>query len=43
MIEALKVQDYERAAVEMLDSKWAGQVKGRATRLAQQMRTGVWT
>lgn len=43
MIQALEVQDYERAAAEMLDSKWAGQVKGRATRLAQQMRTGEWT
>jgi lysozyme len=43
MIAALEVQDYERAATEMLDSKWAGQVHARADRLAQQMRSGQWT
>lgn len=43
MIAALEVHDYERAAAEMLDSKWAGQVGARATRLAHQMRTGEWT
>jgi lysozyme len=40
MFSALIQQDYEQAAAEMLDSKWARQVKGRATRLAQQMKTG---
>lgn len=30
------------AADAMLDSKWARQVGARATRLAQQMRTGEW-
>ena len=38
----VKAGDYARASVEMLDSKWARQVKGRATRLSEQMRTGRW-
>lgn len=42
MIAALEAQDYERAAAEMLDSTWAGQVHARADRLAQQMRSGKW-
>ena len=33
--------DWEDAAAGMLASKWAGQVGARATRLAEQMRTGV--
>ena len=32
--------DYDGAARGMLASLWARQVKGRATRLADQMRTG---
>ena len=32
--------EYERAAAGMLNSRWARQVKGRAVRLAEQMRTG---
>lgn len=35
--EALIAGDYEEAAAQMLDSKWAGQVKGRATRLIERM------
>lgn len=42
MFIALDAQDYEEAAVEMLDSLWADQVKGRAVRLANMMRTGRW-
>ena len=42
MWQALEAQDYRLAATNMLDSKWATQVKGRATRLAQMMRTGEW-
>ena len=42
MQEALKAQNYETAAAEMLDSRWAKQVKGRAVELAEQMRTGKW-
>lgn len=38
MIEALELKDYDKAADEMLNSRWANQVKSRATRLAKQMR-----
>lgn len=34
MIKALKDEDYERATIEMLDSKWARQTPKRAQRLA---------
>jgi lysozyme len=37
----IKQGNYTAAAGEMLLSLWARQVKGRATRLAQMMRTGV--
>ena len=40
MINALSLKDYELAAKEMIDSRWARQVGGRATELAEQMRTG---
>jgi len=40
MIAALGVNDYEEAARQMLDSKWANQVGDRATRLANQMIDG---
>jgi len=40
MIQALRQGHYEQAADEMLDSKWANQVKSRAFRLAVMMRTG---
>lgn len=33
--------DYEAAADGLLSSHWAAQVKSRATRLAEQLRTGV--
>lgn len=33
---------YDEVADEMLDSKWADQVKSRATRLSRMMRTGEW-
>lgn len=38
MISALLRQDYSKAADEMLSSKWASQVKGRATMLAKMMK-----
>ena len=38
----IEAGDYTKASVEMLDSKWARQGKGRATRLSEQMRTGKW-
>ena len=40
MWAAIRAQDYEEAAVQMLDSKWAGQVGPRAPRLADMMREG---
>lgn len=42
MVAALRKEDYEKAAVEMLDSVWADQVGDRALRLAEQMRRGFW-
>jgi lysozyme len=40
MLAALEKEDYTTAAFEMLDSRWARQVKSRAVRLSEQMRTG---
>jgi lysozyme len=40
MIAALDAHDYSLAADEMLNSRWARQVNGRATELASQMRNG---
>ena len=42
MFTALDREDYSGAAAEMLDSKWAGQVKSRAKMLARMMETGKW-
>jgi len=39
-IKAVKEKDFEKASKEMLDSRWARQVKKRAQRLAYMMRTG---
>ena len=39
-LAALEAGAWEQAAAELLDSKWATQVKGRATRLAEQMKKG---
>lgn len=36
----VRTGQYEKATAGMLASKWAKQVKGRAIRLAEQMRTG---
>lgn len=41
MWASLMAQDYDAAAVEMLDSEWASQVGARASRLAEAMRSGV--
>lgn len=40
MLAAIEEGNYELAAEEMMDSKWASQVKGRASQLAYMMRTG---
>ena len=39
MWKALSEWDFEKAADEMLDSRWAKEVKNRATKLANQMRS----
>ena len=39
-IQAVKEKDFIKASQEMLDSKWANQVKDRAKRLSFMMRTG---
>ncbi len=41
MHAALLNRDYELAALEMLDSKWAGQVGQRALTLSKVMKAGV--
>ena len=38
MLRALQAGDGDRAAIEALDSVWAGQVKGRADRIAYLYR-----
>ena len=40
MIAALEDGDYEEAANQMMDSRWAEQVGLRASRLAEMMETG---
>jgi lysozyme len=42
MWAAIEAQDWNKAAEEMLDSKWAYQVGRRSTELANQMRTGQY-
>jgi lysozyme len=39
---AVIIEDWNWAADEMLSSRWADQVKSRAVRLAEQMRSGVF-
>lgn len=40
-LAAFAIRDFDNAALYMLQSKWAKQVKDRAIRLAKQMKTGV--
>jgi lysozyme len=40
MIAGIKAKNWEKAAAEALDSKWASQVKRRAEILASMLRTG---
>ena len=40
MLAALAVKDYDTAANEALDSRWATQVGARAIELAEQIRAG---
>ena len=39
---AIQNEEWEKAANEMLDSKWAKQVGQRAIRLSQMIRKGEW-
>ncbi|ALU41912.1 glycoside hydrolase family protein [Pseudoalteromonas rubra] len=41
-IAAVEAADWETAAIEMLDSRWAVQVGKRADELAEQMQSGEW-
>lgn len=41
-IEAMRLGNFDRAASEMLDSKWAVQVGERAIELARMMRSGLY-
>ena len=41
-LDAVKRKDFETAAREMIDSRWAGQVGTRATELAGMIREGAW-
>ena len=41
MLSAIQEQNYEEAAKQMLDSKWAKQVKGRANELASMMKSDI--
>lgn len=43
LILALSNHDYEIASVEMLNSKWATEVKERAITLSKVMLTGIYT
>jgi lysozyme len=40
MLQAVRAGDFERAAREMLDSRWSHQVGMRAVELAEMMRSG---
>lgn len=42
MIKAIKVMDFEKASVEMLDSLWAKQVGRRSKELSKAMKFGKW-
>jgi lysozyme len=42
MLAAIERKDWEDAADELLDSRYARQVKGRAKRNAYMLRTGEW-
>lgn len=40
MWAAIEAKDFDTASVEMLDSRWARQVKSRATKLSDAMKKG---
>ena len=42
MLAAMRGQDWQKAADEVMDSQYAQQVGDRARRLSEQMRSGRW-
>jgi len=42
MLAAIRDDNFDRAAAEMLDSKWARQVGARANRLSELMKHGLY-
>jgi hypothetical protein len=38
----MATEDYDRAADEFMDSRWAEQVKGRAPEVTEMIRTGEY-
>jgi len=42
MIKAIKQKDFKKASQEMLNSKWAVQVKSRAKELSKIMKTDIF-
>lgn len=40
MLTAIREEDFTKASIEMLDSKWAYQVKSRALKLSAIMKSG---
>lgn len=42
MFAALVLQDYEHSAAEILNSRMATQIKGRAVEMFEQMKSGQW-
>jgi len=42
MLTAIKNEEWDEAARQALDSKWAQQVGSRATELAEMLRTGEY-
>ena len=41
-LDAMATEDYERAADEFMDSRWAEQVKSRAPEVTEMIRTGEY-
>ena len=42
-LDAMSSEDFDRAADEFMDSKWAEQVKGRAPEVTEMIRTGEYS
>lgn len=42
MFAAIKAEDFEEAAIQMMDSRWYRQVKVRGVKLVQAMRENEW-